>query len=121
MTKAATMTKAKGKQAAEQGVGVGIAAAGVAAALGYYFYASEDAKQHRREAAKWAEDMKKEVVKEVKMVKKVSPVILGNIVDRAALVYRDIKGVDEKELERVVAELKKNWSKVATEAKKITT
>ena len=58
------MAKAKakggnGKVAA--GVGAGIAAA-AAAGAGYYFYFSKEAKAHRKVAAKWATDLKRDVV-----------------------------------------------------------
>jgi len=97
-------------------VGIGLAAVGAAAALGYYFYGSDKAHRHRKIAAKWATDMKKEVVREVKTLKENNPEAFAMIVDRVSREYRDIAGIDETELKRATRELKMNWKLVKREA-----
>ena len=47
-------------------IGAGLATAGAVTAATYYFYGSTVAKKHRRIAAKWAIDMKKEVIRETR-------------------------------------------------------
>jgi len=99
-------------------VGAGLIAAGAAAAAGYYFYGSPGAKKHRKIAAKWADDMKKEVVKEAKHLEKTSPKAFAAIVDRVAKTYQVARSVDAAEVRRAAKELKANWDTVKSEAKR---
>jgi hypothetical protein len=93
------------------------AAAGAAAGY-YYFYASDHAKAHRRKTAKWASDMKREVVRQAKKLESsIDKETLAAIVDRAASTYASMKSIDTAELARVAEELKDNWRLVAKEAK----
>lgn len=100
-------------------VGAGIVAAGVAAAAaGYYFYASKSAKKHRKIAATWAGDMKNEVLKEAKRLKKTSPEAFAAVVDRVARTYQAARNIDVKEVKRAANELKANWDVLQREAKR---
>ena len=101
-----------------EGIGAGIAVVGAAAAAGYYFYASDKAKQHRKVAAKWATEMKNEVIKDSKRLQAVSPKTVATIVDAVAQTYRDVKNIDAKELKKASRELKSNWKKIKDEAGK---
>src|SRR5674476_689913 len=97
------MTNAK-KTAIE--IGAGLAAAGAAAAAaGYYFYGAKGAKKNRKIAAKWATDMKKEVIKETKKLGATSPKAFANIVDRVAKTYQAARNVDTAEVKRAMKEL----------------
>ena len=64
-------TKKTGRTAIK--VGAGLAAAGVAAAVGYYFYGSKKAKSHRKAAVQFAVDVKREAIKEAKRFEKANP------------------------------------------------
>ena len=98
------------------GVGAGILAATAgAAAAGYYFYGSKDAKQHRQKAAKWAQDMKGDVVRQAKKLKKLDRAQVARVVDEIAKTYEDVRGLDKKDLARAVRELKNNWRHLETE------
>lgn len=108
------MTSAK-KTALE--IGAGLIATGAAAA-GYYFYASKDAKKNRKIAAKWATDMKKEVEKEVKRLESTSPKAFAAVVDRIAKTYQIARSVDASDVKRAAQELKANWDTVQRETKK---
>ena len=96
----------------------GVLAAAALAAVGYYFYASKDAKKNRRVAAKWAVDMKRDVVKRAKALKNVDSAAVAAIVEQSARAYKGIRGLDRGEVERAASELKKNWQKIAAELKK---
>lgn len=109
-------TKNTGKTAVK--VGAGLAVATVAAVTGYYFYGSKNAKSHRKIVAKWATDMKKEVIRETKHLEKVSPKAFSAIVDRVAKTYSIAQSVDSADLKRAVKELKENWDMVKRETKK---
>jgi len=97
-------------------VGAGIAVAAAAAAAGYYFYGSTDAKKHRKIAAKWANDMKKDVVREAKKLKSVDAKDIAAIVDSAAATYYGVQSINRKDLTRAAKELKANWEMVRKEA-----
>jgi hypothetical protein len=101
----------KGKLAAE--IGAGLIAAGAAA--GYYFYGSKKAKKHRKIAAKWANDMKKDVVTEAKKLKKVDAKSFAKVVDAVAHTYQGVRAVSPSDIKRAGAELKANLQQVRRE------
>ena len=96
--------------------GVALAAAAAAGAT-YYFYASKGAKRHRQAAAKWANGMKREVVRDMKKAGKITGPVVSAIVDRVAKGYEVAKRADPEELARAANELKRNWRMVAKELK----
>ena len=95
-----------------------VAAALGAVAAGYYFYSSKDAKKHRHIAAKWARDMKSDVLKTARKVNNIDRKTIESIVTGVAKTYHDIKNVNRRELERAARELKANWREVMKEAGK---
>ncbi|MDB5237908.1 MAG: hypothetical protein JWM46_178 [Candidatus Kaiserbacteria bacterium] len=98
------------------GVGAGVLAAGAAmAAAGYYFYASKDAKQNRKIAAKWAGNLKNDVVKQAKKVQNIDKAQLAKIIDQAAAAYETVRSVDKMDLQKAAKELKMNWQELAAE------
>lgn len=107
-------TKKKGVPAA--GIAAGAAAAAAAAGAAYYFYGTKHAKQHRAKAARWANAMKKEVVREAKKLKDLDDTLVHGVIDRVSKAYRSEKGVTPADLKAAVAELKSNWKKVKAEA-----
>jgi len=96
----------------------GVLAAAALAAAGYYFYASKNAKKNRQVAAKWAVDMKRDVVKRARALKNVDRAAVAAIVEQSARAYKGMRGLDRSEVERAAKELKKNWQKIAAELKK---
>lgn len=103
----------KGKIAAE--IGAGLVAAGAAAAAGYYYYGSKAAKKHRKIAAKWAGDMKNEVIREAKILKKINPRDFAKVVDTVADTYHGVRSINAADLKRAANELKANWKMVERE------
>jgi len=95
-------------------IAAGVLAAGAAAAAGYYFYGSKKAAAHRKDAAKWADDMKTEIVREAKRIQKLDQTVIHNIVDRIAGAYGDGK-IDPAALTAAASELKENWKRVRGE------
>lgn len=112
-------TKKKGIPASA--IAAGVLAAGAAAAAGYYFYGSKDAKQHRKDAARWMNSLRREVVRDAKKVGNLTEAVLEEVIDRAAAAYAGAKEVDPKELKEIVAELKSNWRRIKAEAEGATT
>ncbi len=110
----ATKKKTGTGMGVKSAVGI-IAAAAAASAAGYYFYASKDASKNRKIAAKWANDMKKEVIKKAKQVKALDSKAMAVIVDEAASAYHKIRSIDKADIANASAELKKNWQSIAKE------
>ncbi len=107
----------KGKIAAE--IGAGLVAVGAAAAAGYYFYGSTHAKKHRKIAAKWASDMKKEVIRETTRVKNIDAKDFAKVVDAVATTYRTARSVNAADVKRAANELKSNWEMVRREMRQV--
>jgi hypothetical protein len=105
------------KSTASKGLGVAAALAGVAAA-GYYFYASPEAKQHRKIATKWASTMKSDVLKQAKALKNIDRKSVEAIIMNAQKTYKGLKNMDHKEVERAARELKMNWQEIVKEVGK---
>src|SRR3990167_3026215 len=103
----ATKKRNSAKTAVE--VGAGVIAAAAAAGAGYYFYGDKKAKKHRQAASKWAQGMKKEVVREAKKLKRLDQKAMARIVDQAASVYEGARAIDRKDLRAAAGELKRNW------------
>lgn len=94
-----------------------VGAAGAAAA-GYYFYASKDAKQNRKVVRKWASEFKTEVVKKARAMKDIDQKALVAIIADAASKYEQVRSIDKKDLARAARELKTNWRAIVGEIQK---
>ena len=81
-------------------VGLGLLAATAGAAAGYYFYASKDAKNHRKIATKWTSEMKSEVMKVAKKAKNLDRKNLEQIVNNASKTFQGMKDRNRPEVER---------------------
>ncbi|HEY4522463.1 MAG TPA: hypothetical protein VJH91_02405 [Candidatus Paceibacterota bacterium] len=92
------------------------AAAAAGAAASYYFYASKDAKKNRKIAAKWARDLKGDIVRTAKKLEGMDRAQVVAIIDMASKAYKTVRSVDRHELDRAISELKKNWRELAREA-----
>lgn len=108
----------KGKSGKVGKVGAGVVAAAALAAAGYYFYASKDAKKNRQIAAKWAGELKKDVVKRAKALKNVDRAAVAAIVEQSTRAFKGARDLNRGEIERAAKELKSNWQKIAGELKK---
>ena len=91
-------------------------ATAAAGAAGYYFYASTNAKKHRKIAAKWAGDLKEDVIKQARVVgDKVDKQAIMNVVDGVASAYETVRGINRNDIQKAAGELKKNWDKLTKE------
>lgn len=112
------MVSKKNKTKVALGVGLGLAAA-AAAGAGYYFYGSPKGSAHRKKAAKWAGDLKTDVIKKAKKMQKFDERAFKVIVDESAKAYERLKSVDEKDVRAAAAELKANWKNVEKELSRV--
>ncbi|HEX3095764.1 MAG TPA: hypothetical protein VHQ20_01450 [Patescibacteria group bacterium] len=97
-------------------VGAGVAAL-AAAAAGVYMMTGKNAK-NRKKVAKWADDLKKDVVKELDKAGKVSKATYEKVVDTAAKNYAGLKTVKAPELAALASELKGHWDNISGELEK---
>ena len=99
-------------------VGAGVAAGAAAIAVGYYFYASKNAKDHRQIAAKWAHKLKKEAVIKLSELNKLDKQSIAKVIDKVAVAYKTASNVKKEDLSQAVSELKANWAELKNELKK---
>jgi uncharacterized protein (UPF0333 family) len=106
------------------GVGVGLTALAAATAAGTYFFGGKKGAKNRAKVSKWAEDAKKDVVKQLKGLKQVSKKSYAEAVDAVVTKYKQAKKIDPQELLAVAGELKGHWDAIASEveaaSKKVT-
>ena len=94
-------------------VGAGVAAL-AAAAAGVYFFTGKNAK-NRKKVAKWAGEMQRDVVKELKKVRQSSQAAYNKTVDAVAKNYKAARKISGPELATVAADLKKHWTVIRRE------
>lgn len=86
-----------------------VAAGAMAAAAGYFFYASKNAKKNRKVVAKWANDFKDDVAEQTEQIKTINKDSLATVVDGVTKAYESVRSVDRGDLLRAADELKRNW------------
>lgn len=97
------------------GVGVGLTALAAATAAGTYFFGGKKGAKNRAKVSKWADDAKKDVVKQLKGLEKVTKTSYAEAVDAVVTKYKQAKKIDPKELLAVAGELKGHWDAIAAE------
>lgn len=94
-------------------VGAGMAAL-AAAAAGVYMMTGKNAK-NRKKVAAWAGNMQKDVLRELKKVKKGSQSAYNQAVDAVAKNYKAARKISAPELAAAAAELKGHWNTIRQE------
>lgn len=105
----------KKKAARRKKVAAGLAAV-TAAAIGAYFLTGERGKKTRKKAKGWMLKFKGEVLEQLEKTGEVTEEKYQEVVDRVVAQYKKLKKVDEEELLRLAAELKRDFEKVSTTA-----
>jgi uncharacterized protein YpuA (DUF1002 family) len=112
------LTKNNMKKSQKQMIAAGAGIAAIAAAAaGVYFLTGKNAK-NRKKVAKWAEDMKNDVVKELGKGTKYTKATYSKVVDGVAKNYKALKDVSADELTGLAAELKEHWDTISAEVGK---
>jgi ElaB/YqjD/DUF883 family membrane-anchored ribosome-binding protein len=99
-------------------LGVGIATVVAAAAGAYFLYGSTKGPARRKAIKTWAIKMKTEVMEEVEKMQDLSEDVYHSAIDRVSNKYAEMKGMDVKELETTVKQLKGHWKDIKKEAEK---
>lgn len=90
------------------GIGAGIAAI----SAGAYILFGPNGKKNRKAIRGWSVKMKGEIIEKFEQVKELTEPIYHQIVDGVKAKYAKLKNVDQKELEQVVTEIKKQWNTI---------
>lgn len=99
--------------AAKVGMGLGLAAAGVAA----YLLWGKDGKKNRKVVRGWAVKMKGEIIEKFEKAENVTEATYHNIVDQVKARYEKMKNVDQAELKAMVDDIRKHWKIMSKGAK----
>jgi hypothetical protein len=97
-------------------IGGAITAATLAAAAGAYLLSD---KKTKAKAKKWAMEAREEVVKNVKIAKKLGEKEYGRMVDEAMKHHAALENLTAGDIIKEGKELKSQWKKIQTEAKKM--
>lgn len=99
------------------GVGIGVALAAAAAAV--YAFSGEKGKKRRAKATKWAGDLKKELIQELKATKVISQKVYHKIIDELGEKYSKLKNVSTRDVAHLANELKGQWGKIHKVSKEV--
>jgi hypothetical protein len=107
------------KKSQKQALAIGVGAAALAAAAtGVYFLTGKRGAKTRRQVSAWADKAKREVIKELKQLKKIDSGNYQQVIDKVTKRYKKLGKVDTKELAAVAKELKGRWAAISKAAAK---
>lgn len=107
------------KTVTAMGVGAGLAAAAVAAALGSYLLTGKRSAKTKRVLKGWMLKAKGELLEQLEKAGDVSQDAYNMAVDQVAKKYSQVAGVAQSEVDDMAAELKKQWKIVAKNLGKV--
>ena len=100
------------KTGAAIGLGAGLAAAAVGAALGSYLLTGKRATKTKKILRSWMLKAKGEVLEGVEKMKDVSEADYKALVDKVGAKYKAVKSIDPAEVEAMVRELHGHWKNI---------
>ena len=103
---------AKLKTATAVGLGAGLAAAAVGAAVGSYLLTGKRAAKTKRVLKGWMLKAKGEVLEQLENAEDVGEEMYYRAVDKVAAKYSKMAGVAQNEVDDMAGELKKQWKLV---------
>jgi uncharacterized protein (DUF2225 family) len=94
------------------GIGAGVAALSAAA----YVLFGPEGKKNRKVIKGWAVKMKGEIIEKFEDAKELTEPVYHQIIDSVQAKYAKLKNIDQEELDKVVAEIKKHWKALKKDA-----
>lgn len=94
-------------------IGAGIAALSAAA----YVLFGKEGKKNRKVIKGWAIKMKGEMIEKFENAKELTEPVYHSIVDSVHAKYAKLKNVDQAELDKSIAEIKKHWKAIQNDKK----
>lgn len=101
------------------GLGAGLAAAAVGAALGSYLLTGKRAAKTKKVLKSWMLKAKGEVLEQLENAGEVGEEAYYDAVDQVALKYSKMSGVAKDEVDEMAKELKKQWKLVSKGLKQV--
>lgn len=101
------------------GIGAGLAAAAIGAAVGSYLLTGSRAAKTKRVLKGWMLKAKGEILEQLEKAGDVGEEMYYQTVDQVAAKYSKMAGVAQDEVDDMAAELKKQWKLVAKGLKKV--
>jgi len=111
---------AKLKTGAAMGIGAGLAAAAIGAALGSYLLTGDRAAKTKKVLKGWMLKAKGELLEQLENAGEVGEDMYNQAVDQIAAKYSKMAGVAQDEVDEMAKELKKQWKAVHKELVKMT-
>jgi hypothetical protein len=99
------------------GTMIGVGAAVAAAAASAYLLWGPDGKKNRKAIRGWAVRMKGEIIEKFEEAKELTEPVYQSIIDEVQAKYAKMKGVDPKELQTLVADIRRHWKAVSAGSK----
>lgn len=94
------------------GIGVGVTAAMLAAAGGYFLYGSKNATKNRKMVKSWMLKAKAEVLEGIENAKDLTQEEYDDLVENAAKAYSKLKTVSNREVSDFRKEMKSHWNHI---------
>lgn len=94
------------------GIGVGVTAAMLAAAGGYFLYGAKDAKKNRKTVNSWMLKAKAEVLEGIENAKELTEQDYEKLVDDAMKGYKAARTASTKDLANFAGEMKNHWKNI---------
>jgi hypothetical protein len=113
-----TERNAAGNMKKETGVGLVIAGALAATALGAYYLSGTEGKKRKQQIKGWMLKAKGEVLDQVEKAKELDREVYERIVDGVAERYSKVKSIDVQEVGLLMNELRGHWNKIKRDWKK---
>lgn len=99
-------------------VAAGLATLAAAAAGTYYFFGGKKAAQHRKTAKVWASKAKREIIKELGSLEKVSKASYDQTVAKVMRKYQELEASTPAEIKQLTKSLKGHWQNIEKHIKK---
>lgn len=116
--KVASNTKKHMSKKKVVGIGVGVTAAMLAAAGGYFLYGSKNAAKNRKNVRSWMLKAKADVLEGIENAKDLTKDEYEDLVEGAAKVYGKLKTVSKREVGDFKREMKSHWNHLEKRGKK---
>lgn len=103
-------TKSKSHIAVDMGM---FAAGAVAAAAGTLFLYGKGSRHNRKNVRGWMMKAKGEIVDEMERMREINEKVYHELVDAVSRQYGKLQHVDQKDLQKIVRELKSHWKEIS--------
>ena len=112
------MSKKKAnKKGMSTGAVIGIGASVAALSAAAYLLFGPDGKKNRKAIRGWAVKMKGDIIEKFEEANEITEPVYHKIVDEVKAKYSQFQNVDKKELEDLVADIRKHWKVIAKNTK----